>query len=147
MGRKNRFFEERNGADALSLFLIALALFLVVLFLLIPGHNYLTLIALIPVGFAVFRILSKDLERRAAENKSFVGFFRSFSGRCRRTRDRIRDRNTHVYFQCGCCERWIRVERGHGVVEVTCPGCRTVSRLDTGASKTDGDGDGSNEQT
>lgn len=131
MGRKDRFFNERNGADALSCFLIALALLLVLLILIFHGR-FLTLIALIPIGFAIFRILSRDLEKRAAENEAFVGFFTSLAGRIRLTRDRFRDRKTHLYFRCGCCERWIRVERGHGEVRVTCPGCHTVSRLDTG---------------
>ena len=131
MGRKDRFFNERNGADALSCFLIALALLLVLLILIFHGR-FLTLIALIPIGFAIFRILSRDLEKRAAENEAFVGFFTSLAGRIRLTRDRFRDRKTHLYFRCGCCERWIRVERGHGEVKVTCPGCHTVSRLDTG---------------
>lgn len=136
MGRKDRFFEERNGADALSCFLILLAFFLLLLILLCHGR-YLTLIALVPLGFAIYRILSKNLERRAAENKAFVGFFRSLGGRFRLSRDRFRDRNTHVYFRCGCCEKWIRVARGQGVVEVVCPGCHTVSRLDTGTDKTE----------
>ena len=135
MEKKDRFFNERNGADALSCFLIGVAFFLVILFL-IARWNYLTLIALIPIGSAIYRILSKDLEKREKENAAFVGFFRSFSGRCRLTRDRVRDRKTHVYFRCGCCERWIRVERGQGEVEVTCPGCHTISRLDTGTVKT-----------
>ena len=138
MEKKDRFFNERNGADALSCFLIGVAFFLLILFL-IAQWNYLTLIALIPVGFAIFRILSKNLERREKENEAFVRFFRSLSGRCRLTRDRVRDRKTHVYFRCGCCEKWIRVERGQGEVEVTCPGCHTVSRLDTGTPKAEKD--------
>ena len=138
MDKKDRFFNERNGADALSCFLIGVAFFLVILFL-IAQWNYLTLIALIPIGFAIFRILSKNLERREKENEAFVRFFRTLSGRCRLTRDRFRDRKTHVYFRCGCCEKWIRVERGQGEVEVTCPGCHTVSRLDTGTPKTEKD--------
>lgn len=133
MGRKDRFFSERNGADALSCALIVLAFLLVLLFLVCNGR-FLTLIALVPIGFAVFRILSKNVEKRAAENKAFIGFFCSLSGRWRRSRDRFRDRKTHIYFRCGCCEKWIRVERGQGVVEVVCPGCHTVSRLDTGAA-------------
>lgn len=136
MGRKDRFFNERNGADALSCSLIALGLFLVFLILVCHGR-FLTLIALVPVGFAIFRILSRDLQKRTAENEAFVGFFRSFGGRWRLFRDRFRDRKTHVYFKCGCCEKWIRVERGQGVVEVVCPGCNTVSRLDTGSPKTE----------
>ena len=138
MEKKDRFFNERNGADALSCFLIGVAFFLLILFL-IARWNYLTLIALIPVGFAIYRILSKNLDRREKENEAFVRFFRSLSGRCRLTRDRVRDRKTHVYFRCGCCEKWIRVERGQGEVEVTCPGCHTVSRLDTGTPKTEKD--------
>jgi len=135
MGRKDRFFSERNGADALSCALIVFAFFLVFLILVCHGR-YLTLIALIPIGFAIFRILSRNLERRTAENEAFVGFFRSLRGRFRLTRDRYRDRKTHLYFRCGCCEKWIRVERGNGMIDVVCPGCRTVSRIDTGTEKT-----------
>ena len=135
MGRKDRFFNERNGADALSCFLIALALFLLLVILVCHGRFF-TLIALVPVGFAIFRILSRNLTRREAENEAFVGFFRSLRGRCRLFRDRFRDRNTHLYFRCACCEKWIRVERGRGQVDVVCPGCHTVSRLDTGTPKT-----------
>ena len=131
MTRKNRFFEKRNGADALSLSLIVFAFFLLIVFLICPAH-YLTLIALIPTGFAIWRILSTRKDKREKENEAFVSFFTKLGGRFRLTRDRIRDRHTHIYFRCGCCERYLRVARGNGVVEVTCPNCHTVSRLDTG---------------
>ena len=134
MNDRRDFFAKRYGADALSAALITLAgvILFFVLVLSSSKGRFWALLALIPLIFAAFRILSKNLRRRERENKAFVTFFLGIKGNVRLLVCRIRDRNTHIYFRCPCCHRALRVARAQGEIQVACPNCRTVSRLDTG---------------
>lgn len=136
MNRRNGFFGSRYGADALSAVLIAAA-GLILLVVLFSGGRFLSLIALVPVGYAVFRILSADLPAREAENRAFLGFFLWIRAFFRLTWCRFRDRKTHLYFRCACCGRVLRVQRGSGVMTVSCPHCRTATQLNTGGQVTE----------
>ena len=60
---------------------------------------------------AIFRILSRDLEKRAAENEAFVGFFTSLAGRIRLTRDRFRaDKYCNVHFSLGGFQTLLKLQ-------------------------------------
>ncbi len=134
MNDQRDFFSKRYGADALSAALIALsgAILFFVLILASSRGRFWALLALLPLGYAAFRILSTNLQKRERENKAFVTFFLGIKGNLRLLFCRIRDRNTHIYFRCPCCRRALRVARAQGEIQVACPNCRTVSRLDTG---------------
>lgn len=125
------FFARRYGADALSAALIALSGVILVTVLLFGGR-FAALLALVPLAVAVFRILSTKCKQRERENAVFVSFVLGVKGNLRLTLCRIRDRRTHIYFRCPCCHRVLRVAQAQGEIQVACPNCRTVSRLETG---------------
>ena len=76
--------------------------------------------AIAVLEYSYFRIFSKNIARRQAENAKFLeltapirGFFGKKSGD-----------KTHRIFQCPQCGQKVRVPKGKGKIEITCPNCR-----------------------
>ena len=120
-GWLSRFMAGRYGGDQLNLFLIALYLVLYVVFL------FTRLLALELVGVAalvvsLYRSLSRNLERRRAENTRFLQIFRPLWHRWTGFRARAHDRE-HRYFKCPNCGQQMRVPRGKGRITVHCRTC------------------------
>ena len=122
--RLNRFMYGRYGQDELSRFLLIVGFILLILDLLfrIPGVG---MIVLLILGYNYFRMLSRNVPARYAENQKFLlrkdrvlGFFRGGRGRAE-------DLKTNHIYRCPKCSQKIRIPRGKGMVEITCPKCRT----------------------
>ena len=90
------------------------------------------LISIALMIWAVFRDLSRNTAARARENEKFLVFWnqvkkwwngvRQWFAKQKRKWD---DRKTHVYFRCPNCKKELRVPKGKGKLEVTCPLCRS----------------------
>lgn len=106
------FMVGRNGVDQLAwaLCILTMVLSLIGSF---SGLEAFSLLANIPMVLALFRVLSRDVYRRQAENQKFMQFF-----------GRIKGRKTHCYFRCPACKTRVRVPRGKGKIKITCPSCR-----------------------
>ena len=115
------FMAGRYGSDALT---YALVIFSLVLGLLMNLFRvpFLQLIMLLPLGYCFFRMFSRNIERRAAENRAFLKFWQPigkwFMGRAARSQDAA-----HRYFRCPKCRQKLRVPRGKGRINITCPKC------------------------
>lgn len=106
-----RFMAGRyGGADQLNMTVLVCCLVLSVVGSLcrLP---WLTLLAYIPTGWALFRCFSKNPYKRYEENRRFLQFW-----------DRLKDRQ-HRYFKCPKCRQQVRVPRGKGKISITCPKC------------------------
>lgn len=111
----------RSGPDALSNAAIwaALAVWAVYLFTrLLPLY----LLCLVLMGYSLFRMLSRQVEKRRAENAAFLNTFRPLRRKCSAIFCRLRDRE-HRYFRCPNCGQQLRVPRGKGRIQVTCRSC------------------------
>ncbi len=128
------FMAGRNGADHLSMALLWTGL---ICYLLgsILGSVQVLAIALIGmllnlVGFAayvfcVFRMFSRNLDKRRAENRRYVTMAEKKKTERRQARVRFQNRKTYKYFKCPGCKAWLRLSRGKGVVTITCSRCHT----------------------
>lgn len=116
-----KFMYGRYGNDSLNLFLLGsyLLLYLVYLF---TRFDLLYLAGFALLAWALFRMLSHNVERRRMENARFLRSAGPFLGwlRLRRT---IRRDKEHVYFKCPNCGQQLRVPRGRGNITVTCRSC------------------------
>ena len=125
----------RYGNDQFNQFLsvIALAVLVVNLFVKIP---FLWMGALALLLWTYFRMLSRNTSRRYAENERFLSFISRFrrggstggyaGGRSAAERRAEREqRKIYRYFVCPHCSQKVRVPRGKGKIEITCPKCRT----------------------
>lgn len=117
----------RYGGDAFSNFLSLAALVVVVLGLFVPGLfgmllGWLGWAALI---YSYYRIFSRNIPRRAAENRWFLAQRYAVQQRFASARTRFAQRKVYRYFRCPRCRQQLRVPRGRGRISITCPKCGT----------------------
>lgn len=105
-----RFMYGRNGSDQLSWALILAGILLCVISSL-TDIGILYAVGYIPLVFAIYRMYSRNLEKRDQENTRFLNFF-----------TRIKDRQNR-YFSCPDCRQMVRVPRGKGRINIRCPKC------------------------
>ena len=105
-----RFMYGRYGSDQLNVFLLILGVAMCLLGS-FSRLYYLGLLAYVPLIWAIFRMYSRNIEKRRRENRRFVQFFQ-----------RLRDRQNR-YFSCPRCRQRVRVPRGKGKIVIKCPAC------------------------
>ncbi len=146
----NRLFAGRRGPDAVCgvLFVVGLVLSGVAWY---TKNQIIGWLVYLPWALAVLRMFSTRLEQRYQENRRFLVWWQQLKTRvmawfrgmrvhrgdakCKeaggvfqgaaRPADTAADTAYH-HFSCPCCAQKLRVPRGRGRVEVTCPKCRTV---------------------
>ena len=112
----------RYGIDELTKMLNILGIVLLLLSFIRP-LRFLSLVALVLIGFNLFRMTSKNIPKRLEERQKyllFTGRIRPFFTVIRLT---IKDRGTHRYFLCKDCRKILRVPKGKGRIEIRCPEC------------------------
>ena len=124
-----RFMYGRNGMDQLNraLFWAYLILWLVggivsgILRsdLLSTVFNALTWILMVLI---FFRMFSKNLYKRRAENQKWVNWWWGVKNRSAGAKARHADKE-HKYFNCKNCKTICRVPVGKGKIIITCPKC------------------------
>ena len=119
-----RFMYGRYGSDALSFFLLGCYAALYVLSLL-TGWDILFLVGDVLILWGLFRILSRNYERRRAENAAFLRLAGPFIRWFKLRRCARRDPD-YCYFTCPQCKQMLRAPKGKGKIHVTCRSCGTV---------------------
>lgn len=116
-----RFMYGRYGNDQFNLFLMGLYLVLYLVYLFVRA-DLLYLVSFALLVFTLFRMLSRNVERRRRENIWFLQTFKPVLDWLRLRRSARRDKE-HVYFKCPSCGQRLRVPRGKGQITVTCRAC------------------------
>lgn len=124
MNQFRRFMYGRYGFDQLTRALVLIALALSVIAA-ITRSGLLMLIAYIPIVYAIFRILSKNIDRRTQENQAYYAIMRKSGTKLKNFKLRLVGTKTHKYYRCRNCRQMIRVPRGKGRISISCPKCRT----------------------
>lgn len=119
-----RFLYGRNGVDQLTLALLV-PYVLCYLLLMWRGGWPLQLLTWALMLLILFRTLSRQLERRRAENAAFLRWYRPLQSKLIAGRNRMQDRE-HRYFRCPGCGQQMRVPRGKGRIHVHCRSCGTT---------------------
>jgi LSD1 subclass zinc finger protein len=115
------FFNGRYGGDYLNMFLNILALVLITISSFTRIGIFST-IGLALLFYGLFRVLSRNIEARYAENQRFVAIVRKLTAPFRMGFRQASDRE-HRYYTCPSCHQMIRVPRGKGAIEIRCPKC------------------------
>ncbi|MBR3601410.1 MAG: hypothetical protein IKL49_03700 [Lachnospiraceae bacterium] len=114
-----RFMIGRNGRDELQVAVLYASLILYafasVFDRLIP-FTVLKIVGWIGVFYSLYRFCSKDVNRRREENRKFLQELEFL-------KLRISMRKTHKIYRCKGCGRKIRVPKGKGKIEISCPLC------------------------
>lgn len=120
-----RFMLGRNGQDQLNTFLLVVALVLMVLGTLLRGGlgSFLSGLALALLLLGYFRMLSRNLARRRAENYAYLRRRYAVAGWFRRQKTRWDQRKDYRFFSCPSCHTTLRVPKGRGKIRIVCRKC------------------------
>lgn len=117
------FMRGRYGIDSFSNFLMIAACVIVFLNIFFRS-NLVTLFALAVFIYAYSRIFSRNITKRSAENTWYLNKTYGIRRFFLRKKDRAKIRRTHHIYSCPKCGQKMKVPRGRGKIEVTCPKCR-----------------------
>lgn len=112
----------RYGTDVLGFFMLILVLILDVIFT-FTGWDILYLFSFLLAVWCIWRIFSRNISRRYAENQKFMQVFSPVQNMIVSKISGARDLKTHRHFRCPSCKQKIRVPRGRGKIQITCPKC------------------------
>ena len=120
-----RFMIGRNGNDQLNLFLLAVDLVLLILASLVKGTGsrllYILFFALL--GYAYFRMFSRNVTRRREENGKYLRRRYAFLAAVKLRKEKWVQRKDYKFFTCPSCKTTLRVPRGHGKIKIVCRKC------------------------
>lgn len=118
-----QFMQGRYGLDTLGNFLLWTGMILIIINLFVR-NVFLEILVWILVIYTYIRILSRNYERRNAENTWFLDHTQGWRDRYRRFMAHARIRKTHHIYTCPGCGQKIKVPKGKGRIVITCPKCR-----------------------
>ena len=125
-----RFMYGRNGGDQLGLFIIWAAIALNIINIFVQSdaaYAAVSAVSTVLMVWALFRMFSKNLQKRRAENAKFLQkVWWPLKGKLHRLKDK-----DHRYFTCPNCRTVCRVPRGKGKIVITCPKCRAQIQAKT----------------
>lgn len=116
-----RFMYGRNGTDQLGLFTLVLYLIVWVIWSL-TQWTILSILETVLLFITLYRMLSRNLPKRRAENVRFLQKARPIKNRLMSQGARMKDKE-HRYFKCPNCGQQMRVPRGKGRITVHCRTC------------------------
>ncbi len=117
------FMIGRYGFDALSRFILGVALVLVIISMFI--HNIvLNSIGLVLIIYTYIRMFSKNIPKRYAENEAYFRVTGKVKKFFKHKKMHVMEYKTHKFYRCPKCNQDIRVPRGKGKIRITCPKCR-----------------------
>ena len=117
------FMYGRYGNDALTKFLLILALILMVISW-IPSLWWVYLLALAVMLWSLFRTFSRRFDKRRRELERYLKIQKPIVIFFKLSRNKWHDRKTHVYFKCKKCKAVLRVPKGKGSIVVICTRCK-----------------------
>lgn len=112
----------RYGPDQLSTALIVVSVILSLIFG-IFRFDYGSIITYILLILALVRMLSRNIPARRRENDRFLRYWSPLRTKIKKQFQKLRGMKTHKYFKCPACKNTLRVPRGRGKLQITCPRC------------------------
>ena len=117
-----RFMQGRHGPDNLGMFTLitGLACSLLGSF---TGIGILSLLGFALYVWTLFRMFSRNNDKRFAENRKYIELTSNWKTRIRQFVKRMKNRRDYRYFKCPNCKVLLRMKRGSGEKEITCVRC------------------------
>ena len=120
-----RFMYGRYGIDLFSKCLIYIGVGITLITMLF-NSSLLYFIGLGLIGYSYFRIFSKNISKRYAENQFFLNKTSGIRKKLSSWKQQGIQKKTHHIYSCPSCQQKIRVPRGKGKIEIRCPKCSTT---------------------
>lgn len=124
-----RFMQGRYGVDQLSRFMMIFGLIVLIIaaFFRKPAMvgNILYLAGLVIVVLGYIRAFSKNRPKRYAENQKYCQLTAGIRRRFGKEKYIMEQRKDYKIFSCPQCKQKIRIPKGKGKIEISCPKCHT----------------------
>lgn len=124
-----RFMQGRYGVDQLSKFLMGVALVSIVLSVFVRRgtvlYAVLDTLGIAAIIYVYFRIFSRDIQKRYAENQKYLSMTSKLRTRFQKEKNLMEQRKTYHIYKCPGCGQKIRIPKGKGKIEISCPKCST----------------------
>ena len=120
--RFTKFMQGRYGVDSLSRFL-SVVLIVVILIGMMVRLPLLELITFALLIVLYWRMFSRNISKRYAENQKFLQLRDKFLGRFSNISSNLSQFKDYHIYKCPRCNQKIRIPRGKGHIMVRCPRC------------------------
>ena len=117
-----RFMMGRHGADNLGIFTLITGLVMSILGS-FTGIGLFSLLGFALYIWTLFRMFSRNNEKRVAENRKYIELTSGWKTKIRQFFRRMKNRRDYKYFKCPNCKVLLRLKRGSGEKEITCVRC------------------------
>ncbi len=84
---------------------------------------YLAGIVIVILGYV--RVFSRNIQKRYRENEKFMSLTAGIRRLFSKEKYMMKQRKDYRIFTCPGCKQKIRIPKGKGKIEITCPKCRT----------------------
>ncbi len=118
----------RYGSDELSKFLLIVTIAcLIISFFrgLWAPLGFFSYVAIFAIVFSLLRTFSRNKAARYKEREIYIRAREKTKSFFRLQKRKYNERNTHVFYKCPHCKTTIRVPKGRGRIQITCPKCKT----------------------
>ena len=122
--RFRRFMAGRYGTDALNQFLSIVSIVLLLVALL-SRVNLFTWVGMGVLIWCYYRTFSRNIPKRTEENYKFYTLKQQLEGKVRSLKEQWANRKLYHYYRCPQCRQKLRVPRGRGRFQISCPRCGT----------------------
>lgn len=119
-----QFMIGRYGTDGLNQFLsiTSLVLLLIAIISRVSLFTYLGAALLI---FCYYRTFSRNISKRTEENYKFYTLKDRVDNKFKGWKEQWANRKVYHYYRCPQCRQKLRVPRGCGRIQISCPRCGT----------------------
>ena len=124
-----KFMSGRYGVDQLYRFLLLIGVICVLISAILNEYPLLSSIfsyvAFALLIWAVYRVMSRKVEKRYLENLHYLERIGSIRQHFRMSKEKFQQRKDFKFFVCPTCKTNLRVPKGKGKVNITCSKCGT----------------------
>ena len=120
-----QFMQGRYGADQMGQMLSAVSMVFLILSLFSRNQGWF-LLAVIGIVYNYFRMFSKNISKRYAENQKYLTMTAGIRRKIASWKSQLAQRKIYHIYRCPGCKQKIRVPRGRGKIEIRCPKCSTT---------------------
>lgn len=114
----------RYGADQMGQMLSAVSMVFLIISLFSRNQVWF-LLAVIGIVYNYFRMFSKNISKRYAENQKYLTMTAGIRRKLASWKSQLAQRKIYHIYRCPGCKQKIRVPRGRGKIEIRCPKCNT----------------------
>ena len=119
-----QFMQGRYGADQMGQMLSAVSMVFLIISLFSRNQAWF-LLAVIGIVYNYFRMFSKNISKRYAENQKYLKMTAGIRRKRASWKSQLAQRKIYHIYRCPGCKQKIRVPRGRGKIEIRCPKCNT----------------------